>query len=180
MDAGKSKNVPGFFGSMAEFTARHTCTQTVVADTDGVVLEGVGKVIVTLGHGTNEDANALVGTHGLDVVGGSHHGGLETEGHLPAVGGEVVRDRVLDDLEQLLLRVCRADRQPVKELNHQTGEPLEGSGDTDGGVHFDQNPFGGVNENLQSSGLVDGRVEEGQEALQQNHSQSTEQDRYEG
>lgn len=54
----------------------------------------------------------------------------------------------------------------MKELNHQTGEPLEGSRDTDGGVHFDQNSFGGVNENLQSPGLVDGRVEEGQEALQ--------------
>lgn len=57
----------------------------------------------------------------------------------------------------------------MKELNHQTGEPLEGSGDTDGGVHFDQNPFGGMNENLESSGLVDGRVEEGQEALHQSH-----------
>lgn len=91
---------------MAEFTARHTCTQTVVTDTDGVVLEGVGKVIVTLGHGTNKDANALVGTHGLDVVGGPHDGGLETECHFPAIGGKVIRDGVLDDLQQLLLGVC--------------------------------------------------------------------------
>jgi len=151
---------------MAKFTACHTCTQTVVADTDGVIFEGVGKVIVTLGHGTNEDANALVGTQRLDVVGGPHHRSLETESHLPAVGGKMVRDGVLDNLQQLLLGVCRADRQPVKELNHQTGEPLESSGNTDGGVHFNQNPFGGVNVNLQSSGLVDGRVKEGQEALQ--------------
>lgn len=91
---------------MAEFTARHTCAQTVVADTDGVILEGVGKVIVTLGHGTNEDADTLVGTHRLDVVGGPHYGGLETEGHFPAIGGKVVRDGVLDDLQQLLLGVC--------------------------------------------------------------------------
>lgn len=150
---------------MAELTARHTGTQAVVADTDGVVFERVGKVIVTLGHGSDKDANALVGAQRLNIVGGPHHGRLETQSHLPAVRGKVVRDGVLDDLQQLLLRVCRADRKPVKELNHQTGEPLESSGNAHRGVDFNQNPFGGVDVDLQSSSLIDGGVEEGEETL---------------
>lgn len=47
---------------MAEFTAGHTGTQAVVADTDLVILERVGKIIMTLGHGTDEDADTLIGT----------------------------------------------------------------------------------------------------------------------
>lgn len=88
---------------MAELAASHTGTETVVADGDGIVLEGVGKVVVTLGHGADKDGNALVRPQGLNVVPGADDGGIETHGHLAAVRGQVVGNGVLDDLEQLLL-----------------------------------------------------------------------------
>ena len=94
---------------MTELTAGNTGTQTVVADTDLVVFEGIRKVIVALGHGSDEDANALLGPQGLDVVGGADDRRLETEGDLAAVGRQMVCDGVLDDLEQFLLRIGGAD-----------------------------------------------------------------------
>lgn len=94
---------------MAEFTASNTGTQTVVADTDLIILEGIRKVIVALGHSPDKDADTLLGPQGLDIVGSAHHRGLKTERHLAAVGGQMVGDGVLDDLEQFLLRIGRAD-----------------------------------------------------------------------
>jgi hypothetical protein len=101
--ARRSQNIPHLLRRVAELAASHTGTQTVVADTDGVILERVGKVVVAFGHGTDEDRNALLGTQRLNVVLGADHGGIETHGHLAAVRGQVVGDRVLDDLEELLL-----------------------------------------------------------------------------
>lgn len=150
---------------MAKFTASHTSTQAEVADTDGVVLEGVGKVIMTLGHGTNKDTDALFRIQRLDIVRCPYHGCLKTKSHLTAVGGQVIRDGILDDLQQFLLRIGRADGEPVKELNHQPGKPFERPRNTHRGVHFNENPLGGMDENLQLASLVDGGVEKGQEAL---------------
>ena len=56
--------------------------------------------------GTDKDANAFLGSEGLDVVVHSDDFGLEGECHFPAVWWQVVRDGVLDDTEQLFLR-CR-------------------------------------------------------------------------
>lgn len=103
---------------MAEFTAGDTGTQTVVTDTDGVVLKAVGKIIMALGHGTDENGNTLLGIQRLKVILSADNGGLETHGHLAAVRGQVVGDGVLDDLEQLLLRVGGADGQAVEQLDH--------------------------------------------------------------
>lgn len=165
MSPQKSEDVPGFFGGMAEFTAGHTSTQAEVADTDGVILEGISKVIMTLGHGTDKNTNALICIQRLDIVCCSDHGCLETESHLTAVGRQVIGNGILDDLQQLLLRVGRADGEPVKELNHQPGKPLEGPRNTHRGVHFNQNPLGGMDKNLKLASLVDGGVEKGQETL---------------
>lgn len=104
-----SQNIPNLFGRVAELTTRHTGTETVVADTDALILEGIGKVIVALGHGTDEDGDALIGLQRLQVVPGAHQGGFETHGDLATVGRQVVGDGVLDDLEQFLLRIGRAD-----------------------------------------------------------------------
>lgn len=90
---------------MAKLAACNTGTKTVVADGDGVVLEVVGKVILAFGHGTNEDADALVGCQCLDVVSWAYDGGFKRQGHLPAVGWQVIGDGILDDFEKLLLRV---------------------------------------------------------------------------
>lgn len=57
----RSDNVPHLLGSMAELAACDTGTQAVVTDGNRVILEGVGKVIVSLGHGTHEDTDALLG-----------------------------------------------------------------------------------------------------------------------
>lgn len=150
---------------MAELAAGNTGTKTVVADTDSFVLEGVGKVIVTLGHGTDENSNTLVGVQRLEIVLGADHGRLETHGHLAAVGGQVVGDRVLNNLKELFLRVGRTDGESVEQLDHQTGEPLECSRNADGRIDFDQDTLGGVNENLEPTGLVHGGIEESEQTL---------------
>jgi hypothetical protein len=77
----------------------------------------------------------------------------------------VVGNRVLDDLEQLLLGIGRANGQTVQQLDHQTGETLECAGNANGGVDFDQDTLGGVDENLQAASLVDRGVEESEKAL---------------
>lgn len=100
---GFSEDIPNLFGSVAEFAAGNTGTKTVVADTDSFVLERVGKVIVALGHGTDENSDTLVGVQRLQVVLSADHGRLETHGHLAAVGGQVVGDRVLNNLKELFL-----------------------------------------------------------------------------
>lgn len=108
-----SQNIPHLLGCVAELAASHTGTETVVADGDGIVLEGVGKVIVALGHGTDKDGDTLAGAQGLDVVLGADNGGLETHSHLTAVRGQVVGNGVLDDLEQLLLGIGGTNGQAV-------------------------------------------------------------------
>ncbi len=50
---------PNLFGSMAELAAGNTGTK-VVKDTDSIVLEGVWQVVVSLGHGTDEDGDTFV------------------------------------------------------------------------------------------------------------------------
>lgn len=151
---------------MAELAAGNTGTETEVADGDGVVLEGVGKVVSALGHGTNEDTDALLGPQSPDVVVDTDDGGVETEGDFAAVGGQMVGDGVLDDLEQLLLRVGGPDGETMEQLDHQAGKPLEGAGDADGGRDLDEHPLGRVDVYLQLPGLVDGRVEQREQALQ--------------
>ena len=158
-------DVPDFFGSVTESAAGDTGTQTEVADTDRVVLEFVCKGVVTLGHGTNEDAYALLGCEVGNVVADTDDGGVETEGNLAAVGRKVVGDGVLDDLQKLFLRCGRADGQSVKKLDHQTSEALEGTGNADGGADFDQDTLCCVNVDLKLASLVERRVEEGKKTL---------------
>jgi hypothetical protein len=81
------------------------------------------------------------------------------------VRGEVVGDGVLDDFEQLLGSVDAADAQLVEELDHQAAEALEGARDADVGVDLDEDALRGVDVHLEQAGLVQRRVEEGEEAL---------------
>lgn len=53
----------------------------------------------------------------------------------------------------------------MEQLNHQTGEPLEGTRNANGRADLNEDTFGGVNVYLQLAGLVDGRVQEREEAL---------------
>ena len=158
-------DVPNFLGSMAEPATCDTGTQTEVADTNRVVLEFVCEGVVTLGHGTDKDANALFGGEVGNVVANTDDGSVETQSDLAAVGREVIGDGVLNDLEKLFLRCGRADGQSVEKLYHQTGETLEGTRNADGGADFDQDTLCCVNVDLELAGLVERRVEEGEEAL---------------
>ena len=77
----------------------------------------------------------------------------------------MVRDRVGDDLQQLFLRVDRSNGESVEQLYHETSESLESTWDADGWADFNEDPFRGMDVYLQLAGLVDGRVEQGEEAL---------------
>ena len=148
IDSIQSKNIPDLLSSMTEFTAGHTRTQTVVRDTNSIVLERVRKIIMALGHRPNKDTNTLALTEGLEVILGSNDRGLVGHGDFATVGREVVGDGVLDDAEEFLLGVCGADGEAVEELDHEAGETLECAWDAHGGVHFDEDAFGCVDVDL--------------------------------
>jgi hypothetical protein len=147
---------------VAEFAACNTGTEGVVADTDGVVLVLVGESVVALGHGTDENADALIRAEVLDVISHTHDLCIKGEGYLAAVGWEMVGDGVLDDLEQLLLRGGRPDGKLVQELNHETREALKGTRDADRWRNFDENALGGMDVDLELASLVYGRVQQGE------------------
>lgn len=44
---------------MAKLAAGHAGTQTVIADTDGFILEFISKVVLPFGHGADEDTDAF-------------------------------------------------------------------------------------------------------------------------
>lgn len=150
---------------MTELAAGDTGTETVVTDTDAFILERISEVVMALGHGTDKDSNALIGLQCLQVIPGADHRCLETHGDLAAVRWQVIGDRVLDNLQKLLLGVGGADGESVEQLDHQTGESLERSGNADGGVDFDQDTLGSVDENLQTTSLVHGRIKKGKQTL---------------
>jgi hypothetical protein len=158
-------DVPDVLGGMAELTACNTGTEAEVADSNGVVLELVGKVVVTLSHGADEDAYALLGPESLNVVLDAYDGTFKGESNLPAVGWQVFGDGVLDDAEQLFLGGGRADGHAVQELDHETGEAFEGTGDANAWVYLDEDALGGVDVDLEFAHLVNGGVEEGEKAL---------------
>lgn len=58
-----------------------------------------------------------------------------------------------------------SSREPTLSRTHESAEPLEGSGNANGRVDLDEDALGGVDVDLQPAGLVEGRVEECQEAL---------------
>jgi hypothetical protein len=77
----------------------------------------------------------------------------------------MVRNWVLDDFQQLFLRVGGSYGQLVKELNHEASEAFEGTWYADGRADFNEDSFGGMNINLKLPGFVDWRVEKSEQAL---------------
>ncbi len=150
---------------MTEFTACHTGAQAVVANADRIVLEAVGKIIPAFGHGSNENANTLFRCQIRNIVSHTYNLGIEAQCDLSAIGREMVSDGVLDDLEQLLLRIGGANGKSVQELDHQSGESFEGTWYADRWADFDKDALGRVDVNLQPSSFVDRGVEQCEEAL---------------
>lgn len=153
------QHIPDIFGCVAEFAASHTSTEAVVADRDGIILEGIGKVIAALGHGANEDADTLIWVKCLNIIPHSNHVRVKGQSDFSALWRQMVGDRVFDDFEKLLLRVHRSNGQFVKKLYHQTSESLECSRYTNSRAYFDENTFGGVDVNLKPAGFVDWRIQ---------------------
>ena len=103
---------------MAEFTASYAGAETEIADANRVILELVGEVVATFGHGANEYADAFLGSETTDVVLDANNLGVEGQSYLAAVVGKMVGDGILDDSEEFLLRGGRADGEPVQQLHH--------------------------------------------------------------
>lgn len=60
----------------------------------------------------------------------------------------MVGDGVLDDAKQLLLRVGGLDGKAMQELDHEAGETLEGTRDSDRGGDLDEDTLCGGNVDL--------------------------------
>ena len=149
-----SYNIPQIFYSVAKFATRHTSTQTVVADADCIVLVGVGKIVVSFGHRTDKYANTFFGSKVRNVISNANDRSFIAEGDFPTERRQMIGDGVLDDLEKLFLRVHRPNGKSMQKLYHETGESLERSWNSDGGIHLDENSFGGVYIDLQLSCFI--------------------------
>src|SRR3954467_5687489 len=95
-----SNYVPNVFRRMTKLAASDTSTQAVIADTDRLVLEIVGKVILAFGLGTNKDTNAFIWCKALNVVFDSDNLCVEAQRDLAAIWRKMVGYRVLDNPEE--------------------------------------------------------------------------------
>lgn len=134
-------DVPGIFRSVAEFAAGHAGAKAEGTNADGIVFERVCKIILALGHSTDEDTYTLFGTEIRDVVPNTDNLGVEAQGDLSTIRGQVVSDRILNHFEQFLLGIHGSDGQFVKQLDHKTSEPLESPGDSDCWIDLNEDPL---------------------------------------
>lgn len=95
--ARSSEDVPSVLSRVAELAAGHASGEAEVTDRYLIVHIRVSEVVRTLGHGTNEDADALVGVELVDVAPDAHGRGVEAESDLAALWGQVIGDGVVDD-----------------------------------------------------------------------------------
>jgi hypothetical protein len=158
-------DVPDILGSVAELTACNAGTEVELANGDRVVLDLVGEVVAAFGHGSYKNGDALILVQVVDVVADPHHLGVETQRDLAAVGREMVRNGVLDDLDELLVGAGGADLVPVEELHHETSEALERARYPHGRADLDEHAAGSLDVDLKLPRLVDGRVEQSEQAL---------------
>jgi hypothetical protein len=153
------EDVPNVFGSMAELAAGNAGTEVKLANSDAVVFDVVGKVVIAFGHGTYEYCDALALVEIANVVADTYDLGVEAKRNLAAVGGKVIGDRVLDDFDELFLRRRRPDLMSVQELDHESSEPLEGTRNAHCRADPDEHILGRVDVDLELARLVDGRIE---------------------
>jgi hypothetical protein len=153
------ENIPDILRGMTEFTACYAGTEVELADGDAVVLDVVREVVVALGHGAYKDGNALALVEASDIVADTYHLRVETERDLAAVRWKMIGDRVLDDLDELFVGRGRADLMPMQQLDHETGESLEGTWDAHCRADPDEHILRGVYVDLELARLVDWRVQ---------------------
>lgn len=131
-----------------------------MGDTNLLVDPSIGEVILSFGHGSYYDTDALIFVEALNVFSNVKDWCFPREGDLAAVWWEVLSNRVLDDTEKLLGGCRGADRELVEKLNHKTGETLERTWNTDGRIDFDKYTLGGLDVDLELSGFVEWRIQQ--------------------
>ena len=141
-------NVPSIFSSVTELAASNTGGQTVVADGDLLIDKLIGKIIRSLGHCSDEDADALLWLEALNIFSDLDNFSIETESDLAAVWWKVIADWVLNNLQKLLLRVGRANGETMEKLDHETSESLESTRNANGWRDLNQDALGGVDIDL--------------------------------
>lgn len=151
---------PDILCCVAELAACNAGTEVEIADANAVVLDRVREVVIALRHGTDKDCDTLVLVETSDVVAQAHNLSIETESDLAAIGRKVIRDWVLDHLDQLLLGRSRPDLVPVQQLHHQTSKSLECTWDAHSRADPDEDVAGGLDIDLKLARLVDRRIKE--------------------
>lgn len=77
----------------------------------------------------------------------------------------MVGNGILNNLEELLVRVGALNRKAVEKLDHQTSKTLESARNADGWRNLDENALCRLNVDLELASLVDGRIKKCEEAL---------------
>lgn len=72
------EDAPYILGGVAELAAGNAGTQVKLADSNGVILDLVSKVVVSLRHGSDENSNALLLVETRDVVADADDFGIKT------------------------------------------------------------------------------------------------------
>lgn len=88
---------------MAKLAACDAGRKTEVADRDLLIDKFVGKGVLAFGHGSDENANALLRTYVRYPVTNSHQRSVKTQRDLSAVRRQMVSDGILDNSQKLLL-----------------------------------------------------------------------------
>ena len=83
---------------MTEFAASNTGTEAEIADTNRLILEIIGKVVLSFRHGADENTDAFIWCEALDVVFDPDHFSLEAQCDFPAIWRKVTRNGILDHL----------------------------------------------------------------------------------
>lgn len=79
-------DIPDIFSGVAELAACNTSTEAVVADGNCFILEFIGEVITTFGHGSHKDTDAFLRTKGADIFVDSNNRRFKTQSDLAAIG----------------------------------------------------------------------------------------------
>lgn len=156
---------PKILQRTTKLAARNTGAQAVLADTDLLIHHSIGKVVLSMSHGTYEHGDTASLRNRREVATQPLNRTIEGEGDFVRVGWEVIRDGILDDPQKLFATTHAADAELVQKLDHESGETFEGSRNAHVRVDFDENTTGGVDVDLEETGFVERRVEEGEEAL---------------
>lgn len=115
-----SNDVPDFLSGVAKLAASNASTQSKVANTNAVVFEIVGEIILALCHSSHENTAAFIASKTTYVVIDTDNGGICRECDLAAVGRKVFGDWSWNHFEKFLWRRGGTDREAMKELNHES------------------------------------------------------------